>query len=172
MAVGIVDALEMVDIAKGDGQWLYGGLRLAIVARQRALEGAAVGQAGEVIDFGIALGAGEVLAQGVGLPLGAAHVRFHFGGALQHGLGDIGKAGQDHVGLFGAADLGHLPGQGFLILAGGIGGLLRGAPVFGQLAYQGLVNAAHFCCARQSPSHGAFTQCVPSQGVLFNVVVV
>ena len=127
MAVGVVDALEMIDVAKGDGQWLDGGLRLAVVAGQRALKGAAVGQAGQMIHRRVALGFGQAFAQGGGFALGTAHILFHFGGALQHGLGDIGKAGERGGAAVGAADLGHLFRQGLLIFAGGAGRLLGGA---------------------------------------------
>src|SRR3546814_4661643 len=48
VAVGVVDRLEIVDVAKGDAQRDGLVARLAVMAFEQRLEGAAVGQAGQI----------------------------------------------------------------------------------------------------------------------------
>ena len=52
VAVGIVDLLEMVDVAEGDGERPSGRNRRGMSALEQAFEGAAVRQAGQMVDLG------------------------------------------------------------------------------------------------------------------------
>lgn len=74
VTMAIVDDLEAVDILDRDGQRVDGFPGFAVLAHQNRLEGPSVGQAGEMVEVGVAPCAREPLAQAGDLLLAAAHV--------------------------------------------------------------------------------------------------
>src|SRR3546814_9495305 len=60
--VKVVDLLELVDVAKGDAERFESGARFLVMAVEQQLERAAIGQPGQIIEFGVALGALEAPA--------------------------------------------------------------------------------------------------------------
>ncbi len=97
--VRVVDALEFVDVAKGDAQRLALGARFGIVAIEQRLEGAAVGQAGQIVDLGIALGARQATAERFRFVLALAHILFGLARAFEHCLGKAREISDELAGL-------------------------------------------------------------------------
>lgn len=124
MAVGVVDRLEVVDIAEGQAQGLARGLGLGIIALQFRLERAAVGQAGQEVDFRIAPRPIERMAQVGGFFLALSQLCFRTARALEHGTGIFGQLG-NHVACIGLAfQLAHVLFQRIAVFArGGVRGV-------------------------------------------------
>ena len=105
--VRIVDALEVIDVAKCHAERVERCLRLAIVLLDKRFERAAVGQSGQVIVIGIAAGLGEIRPQCRGLSLATVHFLFEMLGALKHRPRQFGEI-QDFrlfLGLAGLVDV-------------------------------------------------------------------
>jgi len=95
VAVGIIDPLEVIDIAEGHAERFGrrpGGAVFRLIA---GLEGAAVGQTGQVVFLGAAPGFLQLVLEAAGLLLAALHRPLDLQRALEHGLGDRGQFG-DH----------------------------------------------------------------------------
>jgi hypothetical protein len=108
VAMGIVDALEMVDVAKSQDKRIErcpGGFVLALEHR---FERAAIGQPGKVIDFRVAPSLFQAAPQALGFRFAGPHLGFEAAGFFQHGLGKIGQGRNDLSGLLDACEVCHL----------------------------------------------------------------
>ena len=89
VAIGVVDPLEMVDVADRDAH----GHALAGEILQLFLEGAAIGQVGQRVPARLLAGFGQLDAQRLRLVAGSGELALGRFGALDHRLGDRGERG-------------------------------------------------------------------------------
>ena len=126
VAVGIIYLLEMIDIAERDAHDLGTGAGGAIGFFEQHFEGAAIGQAGQVVFLGTAAGLIQAAAQCPGLGLAAQHLLFDVTGAAHHHFGDGGEFRDHFAGLGHLLQFADMLFQRRMVLTGGAVGIVAG----------------------------------------------
>ena len=138
MAVGVIDLLEVVDIAERHTQHFGAGPGEAVGIFKQGFERATVGQAGQVVLLGIAAGLVEAAAQRAGLGLAPQHLLFDIAGPAHHHLGD-GRQFRDNFACFGdLLQLANVFFQRGMVLTGGTVSFAAGLGEFVDRAFQPL----------------------------------
>jgi hypothetical protein len=140
MAMFVIDALEMVDVAKGDAQLFAIGAGGDMLAGKARFEGAAVGQAGQVVVVGTLAGLIQAAAQAFlaslrAISCSSARVRSSMARAMSS-RSSIGGPG-------GMAQIVDMGGQRLMIIGGGAFGVGCGGAEFVDVGFHALHQAVH-----------------------------